>query len=159
MRYAPFNCAKVFLIFCPFAEQEPGCCLSNGCYQNQRSDYWWFRKRVHICGESPCDLSSCSKHRAAFRDRYSTVHRFVNVFFKILLGKGVRKNVTLFFRTPIFSPKKRRSSRLTSRCLHQSQTGSVSSAYHNSPDCRFRQASVLPQYFHFDRLRLWSEMP
>lgn len=71
----------VNLIFCPFAEQEPGCCLSNGCYQNQRSDYWWFRKRVHICGESPCDLSSCSKHRAAFRDRYSTVHRFVNVFF------------------------------------------------------------------------------
>ena len=81
MRYAPFNCAKLSLFSCPFAEQEPGCCLSNGCYQNQRSDYWWFRKRVHICGESPGDLSSCSKHRATFLDRYSTVHRFVNVFF------------------------------------------------------------------------------
>lgn len=46
MRYAPFNCCKVFIIFCPFAEQEPGCCLSNGCYQNQRSVAGGSERRV-----------------------------------------------------------------------------------------------------------------
>ena len=106
-------------------------------------------------GESPCDLSSCSKHRAAFRDRYSTVHRFVNVFFKSFYEKECEKTVSFFSHSHFLPKTPQIGSRLTSRCLHQSRTGSVSSAYHNSPDCRFRRASALPQYFHFDRPRLW----
>ena len=151
--------AQSFPYFLPFRRAGTRLLFVKWLLSNQRSDYWWFRKRVHICGESPCDLGSCSKHRAAFRDRYSTVHRFVNVFFLNLVMKRSAKKRNFVFSHSHFLSKKRRSSRLTSRCLHLSQTGSVSSAYHNSPDCRFRQASVLPQYFHFDRLRLWSEMP
>ena len=73
MRYAPFNCAKFSLFSALSQSRNPAVVCQMAAIKT--------KGRIAGGSETPCDLSSCSKHRAAFRDRYSTVHRFVNVFF------------------------------------------------------------------------------
>ena len=78
MRYAPFNCAKFSLFSALSQSRNPAVVCQMAAIKT--------KGRItggseNVCIYVPCDLSSCSKHRAAFRDRYSTVHRFVNVFF------------------------------------------------------------------------------
>lgn len=107
--------AQSFLIFCPFRRAGTRLLFVKWLLSKPKVGLLVVPKTCAY-GESPCDLSSYSKHRAAFRDRYSTVHRFVNVFLKSCYERSAKNK--LCFSHSHFSPKNATARLLPAVCIN-----------------------------------------
>ena len=80
MRYAPFNCAK-FSLFSALSQSRNPAVVCQMAAIKTKGRITGGSENVCIYVGNRRVTSALVLSTAAFRDRYSTVHRFVNVFF------------------------------------------------------------------------------